>query len=328
MILPRIARNSSRNEYKFGQRCLKCNHRATRSCACSYCRNLHKNTLQHLSAKLPKIGGIENSNTSQRPINAADLTLKQAVSLISLIKCYGISVNKYGMPSGLTKKSSAPFSPSGNYGEEALSCLIDAGLLHISENTHPKSYSLQANPIEISLSAQWRLPKSITTELIINIENLIINNNWPIPWYEQVSELASDLAFSECREFYEFCANERRFSNANENSISALIRNLLEDFSTGQCFRIIYSGAQYAADFLVKQAATPQHAANYMVGACERWADKARAENWVVTAFRRNLNCPRSMMSHVLYDFILKSSDDGLNTPIALIRLPTNTKRI
>jgi len=217
-----------------------------------------------------------------------------------------------------------PFAPSSGYGEDLLSRLIEAGLLKISDQSHPKTISLLNNKIAVTFSAQWRLPDAVSSELIRDIENRVFACNWPTPWYEQVSELAFDLAFAECKEFYDFCAAERMFPNADEKSVTAMLRNLLEDFSTGQCFRIIQSGAQYAADFMVKQTATPRHASNYMVGACHRWADKARASNWVVPAFRRNFNCPRSMMSYVLYDFILKANNEGLETPIKLVQLPIN----
>ena len=41
---------------------------------------------------------------------------------------------------------------------------------------------------------------------------------------------------------------------------------------------------------------------NYMIGACQRWADKARAENWDVAGYKRNFNLPRSLISYVLFD--------------------------
>jgi len=325
MVLPRISRNAIRNEYKFGLRCLHCKHRAKGSCVCSYCKEINKNNVLRLSVKLPKMGR-KNYQIPHGPFKVADLTLKQTVSLLSLLRCYGSAETPNGLSLSPSKKSSARLAPSGDFTEEILTNLIDAGLLQIYEQSNSKNFSFLANQLAISSAAQWHLPKTVSSELINDIEARITHGNWPVRWYEQLLALVFDLAFAECKEFYVFCASERRFPNENEHGIDALIRNLLEDFSVGQCFRIIHSGAQYAADFLVKQSATERQAAKYMIGACERWADKARAQNWVVNAFRRNLNCPRSMVSYVLYDFILKASDEGLNTPVALIRLPNNIK--
>ncbi len=55
---------------------------------------------------------------------------------------------------------------------------------------------------------------------------------------------------------------------------------------------------------------------NYMAGACLRWADKARTEGWPVIAFKRNFNLPRSMLSYVLYDVMLKIGEKGFTDVI------------
>ncbi len=317
MVLPRISQGGYRNEYKNGLHCSHCQHRKTRACACSYCSKTNKQ-----QKKIPSIQPQAPSRTTHHSLKAADLSLEQAVSLLSLMQCYGPARIKNGMKFRLSNGSKMPFAPSGGYGEDLLSRLIEAGLLKISGQAHTKSIALSNNKMAITFNAQWSLPDTVSSELIQDIEARVIECNWPTPWYEQVSDLALDIALAECREFYDYCAAKRMFPEADEHSVTAMLRNQLEDFSTGQCFRIIQSCAQYASDFMVKQTATPRQAADYMIGACQRWADKARAENWVVTAFRRNFHCPRSMVSCTLYDFILKTNDEGIETPIALIQLP------
>lgn len=323
MVLPRISKNAYRTEHKHGLRCSQCEHRAKGSCFCGYCLKKSKQGIQSSARKVAEINTPDyRQPTGGGQINAYDLNLEQAVSLLALTRCYGTATIKNGMSLCSSKMLKAPFAPSSGYGEEVLNRLVDARLLRFFHQSNPHAFSLSDNKLALSYMAQWSLPSAVSLELIRDIESLVSQCNWPAQWYEQVSELAFDLAFAECKEFYDFCASERMFPNADNKSVTAMLRNLLADFSTGQCFRIIQSGAQYAADFLVKQSATPRHAANYMVGACQRWADKARANDWSVTPFRRNFNCPRSMMSYVLHDFFLKANDDGLNTPIDLVALP------
>jgi hypothetical protein len=117
----------------------------------------------------------------------------------------------------------------------------------------------------VTFSAPWSLSHTISPELIREIETRVSDCAWPASWYEQLPELAFDLALAECREFYDYCAEKRMFPMADEKSTNAMLSNLLEDFSTGQCFRIIQSGAQYAADFMVQESATPEQAAQYML---------------------------------------------------------------
>lgn len=317
MVLPRISQGGYRNEYKNGLRCSLCQHRKTRACSCAYCSKTRKQ-----QKKKPSIRPQAPSRNGHHSLKAADLSLEQAVSLLSLMQCYGPAKIKNSMRFRLSNFSKMPFAPSGGYGEDLLSRLIEAGLVKISGQANTKFIALSKNKMAITFNAQWSLPDTFSSELIHDIEARVVECDWPTPWYEQVSDLALDIALAECREFYDYCAAKRMFPEANEHSITAMLRNLLEDFSTEQCFRIIQSCAQYASDFMVKQTATPRQAADYMIGACQRWADKARANNWVVPAFRRNFHCPRSMVNYMLYNFILKTHDDGLGTPIALIQLP------
>lgn len=84
-------------------------------------------------------------------------------------------------------------------------------------------------------------------------------------------------------------------------------------YSVAQCYRIIWAGAQQATDFLVRKRCNTKHAANFMIGECQRWADRARAEMWEVKPFKRNFNLPRSSISHVFFDVFLKIGEAGFN---------------
>lgn len=66
-----------------------------------------------------------------------------------------------------------------------------------------------------------------------------------------------------------------------------------------------------ASDFLVRKRCTTRHAANYMIGECQRWADRAKAENWEVKPFKWNFDLPRSSISHVFFDVFLKIGEAG-----------------
>lgn len=317
LIMPRISQSANRNEYKNGLRCPQCPHRKATLCTCPYCRGNKK------SQKALSPTNITRASRTPAPLKAADLSMEHAVALLALMRCDGPTPIKSKLAFRPASTSKVPLAPTGRYEEELVSRLVEAGLLKVLDPARTKSMGLSENKRAVTLSTQWSLPCAISSELIREIETRVSGCAWPESWYEQLFELAFDLALAECRQFYDYCAIQRMFPETDEKSINALLGNLLEDFSTGQCFRIIQSGAQYAADFMVKQRATPAQAAYYMVGACQRWANKARADNnWIVLPFRRNFHCPRSMMSYMLYDVILKIQDEGLGTPIALLQLP------
>jgi hypothetical protein len=166
------------------------------------------------------------------------------------------------------------------------------------------------------------LPETPLETLIQAIVQTARNTAWPTHWYGQLEELVLAISMAECIEFYEWCAKARQFPNVEEKAKSGLIRNMLLDFTVGESCYLIASGARLAADMLVRQSISLEHTANYMLGVCQRWTERARKENWAIKPFSRNVNCPRSMVSYVLYDTFLAIGEDSFNTPIALIKKP------
>jgi hypothetical protein len=318
MLLPRLSRSKFLSNYENVFQCSCCYHKESKRCSCNYCRPPKQETCCNSQ---PSVSEERSRQHIQLVclIQADDLSLEQAVSLLALVKCCGLS--------GLKKeirldKLDVPFAPISIYGDKLLSRLIDAALVRIIEKTYPSTVPSFAGNMVVtySPSIQWGLSDSTLKDLIIDIESRADSEQWPGHWYAEISALVFDLAFAECMEFFDWCARERNFPAIDETSKSGLIRDLLKDFSVGYSCRAINSAAQYAADHWVTKACTLQQAANYMLVSCQRWSDKARIEHWQVKPFRRNINCPRSMMSNVLYDIFLKIPDDeGFNMPIAEI---------
>lgn len=130
------------------------------------------------------------------------------------------------------------------------------------------------------------------------------------------------IALAECRQFYNHCADERGLEIKGDLAVNTMLANILRDYSVAQCYRIIWNGARSTADFMVREKPARSHAANYMIGACQRWADHARTAGWVVFPFKRNFNLPRSMISYVLFDVILRIGECGFTEIIAQLDCP------
>lgn len=223
------------------------------------------------------------------------------------------------------KLDKMPFAPTAELSDELVNCLIKAGLLAVVDLSAIRGVSITSDLTTHRSQAtlQWRLSETLLAELIQELEKIAKNGNWPQHWYTQIEELAFDLALAECQEFYAWCGNERQFPDVNGKSKTGMIRNLLDEFSVGDCCSVIYSGARFASDYFVRTACSPLNAANYMLSTCQRLANDARRNNWEIRSFQRNVNCPRSMMSYVLYNTFLKIGEAGFSTPIALIKMPS-----
>ena len=154
--------------------------------------------------------------------------------------------------------------------------------------------------------------------LVEEIEFLALNGNWPSHWHTEAIEVWADIAHAECREFFDYCAERRGLFATGDSGITSMLKNILRDFSVAQCYRVIWNCARSTADFMVRERPNRSHAANYMIGACQRWADQARTENWNVFPFRRNFDLRRTMVSFVLFDVVLKIGECGFTEVIHL----------
>lgn len=308
MISKRRTRSASNSLLKPAFYCQDCTHSEYSGCRCAYCRDRNRQKID---------------KSERHAIKANDLTLEQTVALLSLVTCYPHRNIRSRFRLSPATAIKTPFAPSGDYGDDLIKRLIDAGLLkQNSQSISPRDFCLRNGKFLAAHSNQVSLSNMVTSELLEEMESVISQCDWPVRWFEDVFDVVMNLALAECKEFYEHCAVERDFPPIEDRFIESLILNILEDFSPGQCMRIILSGAQYASDFLVKRSATSRMAANYMLEACQRFVDKARKENWDLQSLRRNVNCPRSMISVILHDHILQTNDQGLNAVIALIQLP------
>jgi len=320
LIQPRSSRSASQYVSSMAKHCSRCEHHERWYCDCCFCNQRRVREAEAIEAlNREVVDAFLNNQPQARNIDIDDMTLEHAVSLLSLVRSCGYLDGADGElvlnPLG---SCGVPFAPNGTCGELFFSRIRDAGLVAVSRYSPAEAFSVvSGNGVVCNRGRlRWEIAARFPFELISNIEQCAMTGNWPGSWLEQVPEMVSALALAECKEYFEYAAEERGLPSPGEKSSLSMLQNLLEDFSVCQSYRIIDAGAKWAADFYVRKSCTRSHAANYMIGACQRWADRARAEGWVVGAYRRNFNLPRSMLSYVLHDLFLKTAEDGFNLPL------------
>ncbi|MGX9936616.1 hypothetical protein ACVFVO_14600 [Advenella kashmirensis] len=260
--------------------------------------------------------GASSKSLQNKHLTSNDLSLEQAIALQAAV-AYSESNRRMTTGRRVSGSRFLLLAPTPEYGKQLTLSLEDIGLLSPIEKGDDRSSSSSrvSNKIVV-FGSKYKITEVVTQELIEDVQSRLLKSEWPDHWYEEICLVIFDLAFAEIKEFYEFCIQERGFPYLYEKRVTNLILNLLEDFSVAQCFHIIFRGAQSATDFLVRSNASPPYAVNYMLSTCQRYADRARESNKVLVPFERNRNCPRSLMSTILYKDVLKINDDGITTPI------------
>lgn len=322
MELPRPCRKENRHNTDVLSRCTQCIHGNHRICRCHFCITEGDANKNNQPEPKPTTEQIDNDQSDHLCIKPEDLTLEQAVSILALTKgCYTINTNG-GLLLFTSRLDKIPFAPTIELSDYLVNCLIEAGLLSVGIQPDINSEHISGRLITNGSKAplQWQFPE---TSLETPIQAIVLaakNSVWPAHWNGQLQGLVFAIAMAECIEFYNWCAKVRQFPDVEEKSKSGLIRNLLLDFSVGESCYLIACGARMSADMLVRQSIlldTPPIICWGLVN-----AGRTGQGNWDIKPFTRNVNCPRSMVSYVLYDTFLPIGEDFFTTPIALIKKP------
>jgi hypothetical protein len=210
-----------------------------------------------------------------------------------------------------------PFTPATDLARNLTREMIGRGLIGIGELTTNSAFDFENGEVNgyYTEKVHWILTVEDPLLLLDEITQQVCDvSQWPSQWSGAVNDLWLEIALAEGKQYFRYAAAQRGLPEAGEKSTDLMLRTLLQNFSVSQVYRIIWSGAQRAADFLVRKSCTKKHAANYMIGECQRWADRARAEQWEVKGFKRNFDLPRSSLSYVFFDLFLKIGDEGFNS--------------
>lgn len=307
MVFPRPSRNASLFVFEEQLHCPRC---------------LKKPEILYKKRKLsPPLAqqlsdGASSKFLQNKHLTSNDLTIEQAIALQAVV-AYSESNRRMTNGRSITDNRFLPLAPTREYGKQLTLSLEDIGLLSPIDKDDERSISSSrvSNQIVV-FGSKYNITKVVTQELIEDVQSRLLKSEWPDHWYDEICLVIFDLAFAEIKEFYEFCIQDRHLPYVNEKRVTNLILNLLEDFSIAQCFHIIFRGAQSATDFMVRSNASPLYAVNYLLSTCQNYADRARESNKVLVPFERNRNCPRSLMSTILYKDVLKINEDGISTPI------------
>lgn len=327
MVRERRSRSSARYSQAIIQ-CQVCGHRiGGRSCRCEHCMAEEKRHAEILlMEKSAKILAFCQQTWPMSPHQPAaeDLDLRIAVGLLALARtCAFVEVdgnnpdNPFHLSLESLETAPIPFSPTIDLGRDLIKEMIGRDLIGISELGMDKAFDYSAGEVRgyFLEKVHWILTIEDPVHLLNEITRLAGDASmWPSSWSNAVHDLWMEIAMAECKQYFRHAAVERGLPEAGEKSTDFMLRTLLQNFSVSQCYRIIWGGAQRAADFLVRKRCSRQHAANYMIGECQRWSDRALAEHWDVKHYKRNFDLPRSSLSHVFFDLFLKIGEEGFNS--------------
>ena len=249
-------------------------------------------------------------------VNLEDLSLEDAVYLLSFIRFCADEELSLAKPLGSLNFHSS-LSPQINNDYEILRRLYKQGIIKVNPESPTNAFTGEMAETFYLDKVLWILPVSPNSEhpkhLVKELEEIFRLNNFPSNWLDETLLLWKKIALQECLQYLENSLTEHNLELSPGEKTILVINTLLEDFSVGQIYNIIWRAAKDAAAFSVRKSVSKQHAANTVVGYMQRYGENAKIQGWEIKPFRRHFDCPQSMISQVFFDSVLKIGEAGFN---------------
>lgn len=101
---------------------------------------------------------------------------------------------------------------------------------------------------------------------------------------------------------FEFEAGDKTYATFDE---------LLNHFSISQIYGIIWKAVADASKLYLEKKIPKKQAANSVIGACQRYAERARLKNWKLTEYNRIKEISQSNISEFYFNIVIKIGDLG-----------------
>lgn len=139
--------------------------------------------------------------------------------------------------------------------------------------------------------------------------------------------LWQEIAVGECITYLQYRLQKIGFDFSPGPKTRTVFKKLLENFSVSQIYYIIWCKVNDASRWYLEGNGTKQHAANSVIGACERYGENAIYYERELPQYRRPAECARSVLTQFFYNRIINlgpNADDICPSIIFVSKLIEN----
>lgn len=259
------------------------------------------------------------------PVNPHELSFTESVYLLAIIRAGAYENFSAVRPLELFE---TPLSPQPEFDYEIIKELFQGNQLFVHPDSSPDAFTpFKDGKIDKIYTGKvmwlWRpttreKERNESWRLAAEIENVFKTGAWPKRWIENDEhlELWKKVALNECFVYLRHSLDQHQMSFTPGDKTTQTFLSLLNDFSVGQMWNFIWRAAKDAAAYYQRGGITKQQAANSIVGSIQRQGERALAEGWEVTNYRRIPQIPISMITQVLFITALKIGDSWMGFPL------------
>jgi len=282
--------------------CPHCQHRQASHCACFRCQKQ-----QYALSKQALLSQARMVlDTEQAVQSVTDLSLKDVLYLITLIRC-SVTVSSAGWVGPVA--SIPPLAPHDD--KLIVQHLLERELISLSPETEDAAFIVRDEALQDAhfnaiedldfMVARWTIHLEHFDEALAQLNSSLHNGMWLTQWGSEVQALWRDIAVFECVEFLQHLAEERKFAVEMTDELKDILLTLLQQYSVSQCFAVMQDGVRDVSDSIIKETLPRTEAGRHLLQLCAQ----ASAQKSPYAGMPRPYLLRQSRLSHVLhYDFL------------------------
>lgn len=148
----------------------------------------------------------------------------------------------------------------------------------------------------------------------------VLNPSYYTPDYaDEALALWKEIAIAECIEYLQYQLDKVNFEFSPGEKTYKTFDIILNDFSVSQIYGIIWRAVADASKLYLEKGISKIHAANSVIGACERYAERAKMSGWDLTQYNRIKDLPQSELSLFYFNRVLGIGEMGFRVPPTVV---------
>ncbi|WP_319784183.1 hypothetical protein [Oceanisphaera sp. IT1-181] len=310
--------------------CYECNHKEylknkgyrTQTCDCESCLKIERDQASAKEVETRNKIVIQHSTNNHQPVSYCDLKFNHKLTLLTL---FLIKTNEsFDFIVSLDDISkSGLFTPTKKMDIDLIMELYSLKIIIIDPNSKVDAFieseeggldSFYISKIQwipnVFLGREERLELSeIYNKLYDELKDGVQSY-----WESEVHSLLFTIAREEVLQYIYVKADELNVEFSAELKTREIVNQLLNIFSVAEVYYFAHKAVESAHLFYHKGfAKSKKHAANTIPNKMLSLAERAVSERWVKNEFSRDSRAPRSHISKILYDFLLKDENAGFS---------------
>lgn len=306
--------------------CPKCHHYPYKNnCNCSHCQEkrafeLKQQQLNEKKKQEKYLSIIQKQFAYDRtePINFNTLPFKQKIYLGTICNAL-LEENTYNI-SSLNDMSNIILTPSLDFTYKIYKMLLHDNIIKISPLSpinafifNEKNNTIEQTYIDTAyyyLNTNYTENNTDIIQEILEPQYFNIDKN-----FDEALSLWKEIALMECIQYLKYKLREIKFDFTPGEKTHKIFSTILNNFSVSQMYGIIKKSVDSASNYYLQGNINKKHAANSVIGSCERFAEKAKINNWDLYKYNRLYDLPESTLSFFFFYKVLKIGNNGFYLP-------------